>query len=800
MGSNRNIKHVFLSPKIFGLVIGLIVFLFFILFGFVNNGLENLEIQLMDLHFNLKNTWQVQNRGAGYTEEIKSSKLSNDIVIIGVDNRSLEQFGRWPFPRRIHADLIQSFTRIKQQEQRESAVLLDFLFNETAERAFEDVILLESIKENGNVALQTLHSVMPIATTSKLELTSRFNELLDNYGEIKNIRGDISKVSANYGIESPLIPYGRAINAYGHASYGADDDKTYRRQQLVSRYSLYVNEYPLEELKPGMDFSINGRGHLAWENNHGILEASELPLTSESLEKLIKDNQRRGLVKRFEKIETGEKSETFVIRSYEDHFVPSISLTLALQYFNKNLDDVEVVYGSHILIPSPMKWDSRGGTWIPYIIPGKSVPGDIRIPIDEAGNMLINFMGGKSSTNPAEYQTFPIRSYARFAGIAPGPDPETWAKTNGFGGKVVMVGAFTLGMADDEKPTPMGLMFGVEIHANALNTIIMDNFISKPPGWVTTLIMFVLVMIFAFITSRMKRLGWSFVILIVFVIVSFLSVTIMFDNLGLLIDWGTPIFAVFVTFVAVVMYRVLMAEKDKRQIKEVFGQFIAPELIDELVVTPPELGGDYISGTVIFTDIRGFSYLSERLTAQQLVDLLNEYLTLMTDNMINEYGGTLDKYIGDAIMAFWGAPKPLEDHAVRACKSAVAQIRILNQYNPVFKEKYGNEISIGIGINSGNKLNESLMVSYMGSEGRKNYTAMGDTVNLSSRLEGVNKVYRTTILISEDTYDLIKHDDFIVRELDEIRVKGRNKPVTIYELIDYEGELKGVPGEEGQGE
>ena len=793
MGSSRKFKHVFLSPKIFGLVIGLIVFLIFVLFGFVifNKGLENLEIQLMDLHFNLKNTWQVQNRGAGYTEEIKSSKLSNDIVIIGIDNRSLERFGRWPFPRRIHADLMHSFTRIKQQEQRESAILLDILFNETADRAFEDVILLEALEENGNVALQTIHYATPIKTTSQDVLTSRFNELLDNYGEIENILGDVSKVKANYGIESPLIPYGRAINGFGHASYTPDDDKRNRRLQLVSRYSLFVNEYSLEELKPGMDFGINGRGHLAWENNHGIFETSELPLTSESLEKLIKDNKRRGMV---------QKGETFIIKSYEDHFVPAISLTLALQYFNKNLDDIEVVYGSHILIPSPMKWDPKGGAWVPYIVPGQSANGDIRIPIDEAGNMLINFMGGRSSSNPAGYQTFPVRSYARFAGSPPGSDPETWPNTNGFGGKVVMVGAFTLAMADDEKPTPMGLMFGVEIHANALNTIIMNNFISKPPAWVNTLIMFVLVMIFAFFTSKMKRLGWSFGILIAFVGISFLTVTILFDFQAILIDWGTPIIAVIVTFITVVMYRVLMAERDKRQIKEVFGQFIAPELVEELVVSPPELGGDYINGTVMFTDIRGFSLLSERLMAQQLVDLLNEYLTLMTDNIIKEYGGTLDKYIGDAIMAFWGAPKPQEDHALRACKSAIAQIRILNKYNPAFKKKYENTISIGIGINSGDKIDQRLMVSYMGSEGRKNYTAMGDTVNLSSRLEGVNKVYSTTILISEDTYELIKYDKFIIRELDEIRVKGRNKPVTIYELIDYEGELNGVPGEVGQGE
>ena len=740
----------------------------------------------MDLHFNLKNTWQVQSRNAGVIKVEKSKKLSDDIVIIGVDNKSLETYGRWPFPRRIHADLLNAFTRIKDQNQRESAVLLDFLFNETADRAYEDVVLLDAIKENGRVALQTLHTTTPINSYNQKALEERFKVLLDNYGELTHISGDLSKVHPRYGIESPLIPYGKAVASYGYATYKEDYDKTFRRLQVVSRYSFVHDEYSLRELEPGMDFGIKGRGHLAWADKDGILESVELPLTAESLETLRKNIQRRG--------NKGIEIENYKINSYEDHFVPAISLTLALQYFNVALDDVEVVFGSHILIPSPMKWDTVSGSWIPYEIPGGKVAGDLRIPIDESGNMLINFMGPKSSAIQGEYRTFPVRSYSRFATIAPGPDPDTWNKTNGFGGKVVMVGAFTQGMADDEKPTPMGLMFGVEIHANALNTIIMDNFIRKPPIWVNTLAMLVIVLFFAFITSRMKGLGWSVLILLLFIIASFLTVTIVFEYQGLLIDWATPILAVIVTFIAVVIYRVLMAEKDRRQIKDVFGQFIAPELVDELTISPPELGGNNIDGTVLFSDIRDFSGLSLRQDAPTLVLILNDYLTVMTDNMVNDYSGTLDKYIGDAIMTFWGAPKEYEDHAVRACKSAIAQIRLLDKLNPSLMEKYGEKLAIGIGINSGSRDGKDLMVAYMGSEGRKNYTAMGDAVNLASRLEGVNKMYKSTIIISEDTYNLIKHDEnFIVREIDVIRVKGRNKPVTIFELIDYEGELKGVP-------
>jgi len=788
LSSRGSLKRFFSSPNFFGLAIGLFVFLVFMLVGIFLGGFENVEIQLMDLHFKLKNTWWVQQRGAGFTAEIKSANLSNDIVIIGVDNRTLEQFGRWPFPRNIHADLLNSFTRIKQQEQRESAILLDFLFNEISDRAFEDIILLESIESNSKVALQTLHEKVEIATTNRKELTNRFRVLVGEHGEIRNIRGDLSKVTPNYGIESPLMPYGKAISTYGHASFGVDDDGVYRRQQLVSRYSVFAKEIPFDNLTLDTDLGIRERGHIAWESINGTIETVELPLTAEKIEKLGKDILRRGLKRKL----NDSNEEAYYIRSYEDYFIPAITLTLALKYFNKTFDDVEVVYGSHILIPSPMRWDDDSGRWIRYGFSRRA--NDLRIPIDESGNMLINFMGGKSSTNPAEHQTFPVRSYARFAGNSPGLNEEDWPNTNGLSGKVVMVGAFTLGMADDEKPTPLGLMFGVEMHANALNTIIMDNFIYRLPREANALVLFSLTVLFAFLISRMKRIGWSIAILMSYVLVSFLTVTILFDNFGFLIDWALPTTAVVTTFIVVVIFRVLMAERDKRQIKSVFGQFIASELVDELVVSPPELGGDYVNGTVMFTDVRGFSTLSERLSAQQLVDFLNEYLTLMTDNIVNAYGGTLDKYIGDAIMAFWGAPKAQEDHALRACKSAIAQMRILEKFNPIFKEKYGNVITIGIGINPGSKREESLMVSYMGSEGRKNYTAMGDSVNLASRLEGVNKEYRTTIIISGDTYELIKGDSrFIVRELDDIRVKGRIKPVTIFELVDYEDKLKEIP-------
>jgi adenylate cyclase len=216
-------------------------------------------------------------------------------------------------------------------------------------------------------------------------------------------------------------------------------------------------------------------------------------------------------------------------------------------------------------------------------------------------------------------------------------------------------------------------------------------------------------------------------------------------------------------------------ERDKRQIKEMFGKYVSPKVVDQILEHPPELGGVDKELTVFFSDIRGFTTLSESMTPQELVNHLNQYLTAMTDVILG-YDGTLDKYVGDEIMCFWGAPVPQEEHAILACKCALKQMAVLAELNTRWPPE--RRIDIGIGINSG-----IMTVGNMGSLGRMNYTLTGDNVNLGARLEGTNKEYKTHIILSEYTYALVK-ERVIARELDNIRVKGKNRPVLIYELID----------------
>lgn len=349
--------------------------------------------------------------------------------------------------------------------------------------------------------------------------------------------------------------------------------------------------------------------------------------------------------------------------------------------------------------------------------------------------------------------------------------------------KILMVGPFSKGIAEDEKTTPFGLMYGVEIHANALNTILMNNFLYYVQPWVNALILLGLALITAFMASRLPTV-WSLILSLVLVVLFFFAVTLIFDLYNWVVALSTPIFGILLSFLAVIVYRIMTEERDKRRIRDMFGKYVSPSVVDQILQNPPELGGVDKELSVLFSDIRGFTTLSESMTPQELVNHLNLYLTAMTD-IIMEYQGTLDKYVGDEIMCFWGAPLPQEDHAMLACKCALRQMQVLAELNSGWPQE--RRLDIGIGINSG-----IMTVGNMGSLGRMNYTLTGDNVNLGARLEGTNKTYMTNIIISEYTYGLVK-DRVLARELDNIRVKGKNRPVLIYELVDVIDGLEPPP-------
>lgn len=239
-----------------------------------------------------------------------------------------------------------------------------------------------------------------------------------------------------------------------------------------------------------------------------------------------------------------------------------------------------------------------------------------------------------------------------------------------------------------------------------------------------------------------------------------------------------PLTSTILVFISIVAVYYRTEEKSRKWITSVFGKYVSPIVIDNLIKNPDSLnlGGEKRNITIFFSDIRGFTSISERLDPEELVSLLNGYLTEMTSIIINNQG-LVDKYMGDAIMAFWGAPLDQPNHAEMACLSSLEMINKLKELQNKWKKEGILSLDIGIGLNSGNAV-----VGNMGSSSRFDYTAMGDNVNLASRMEGLNKIYDTKIIITEKTYKNVK-DKFETRKLDVVRVKGKKKPILIYELL-----------------
>ena len=332
----------------------------------------------------------------------------------------------------------------------------------------------------------------------------------------------------------------------------------------------------------------------------------------------------------------------------------------------------------------------------------------------------------------------------------------------------------------------------VGLHANALNTILSDIFIYRTPKYLVSLILLVLALILAFGIQKLSpAIGGASVaaLVIAYIFIAFWA----FTNHYIWLDIFAPIATVGFGFLGITLYNYIQEEKNKQFLKSSFGTYISPELIDEMYESgqEPELGGEEGYHTAFFTDIQSFSAFSEKLTASDLVSLLNDYLTEMTD-ILMENNGTLDKYIGDAIVAFYGAPLDLKNHELMACRTAIK----MQERLAVLREQWQEEgdrwpeivhhMQNRIGINTG-----KMVTGNMGSESRMNYTMMGDTVNLAARLESSAKQYGVYIQISDSTYEAVK-DQIVVRALDFVRVMGKTEPVKVFELIsekDQEPEI-----------
>ena len=399
----------------------------------------------------------------------------------------------------------------------------------------------------------------------------------------------------------------------------------------------------------------------------------------------------------------------------------------------------------------------------------ESPQGNLRIPVDAEVSTLVPYRGARGTFR-----------YISVADVLHERIPPADMK-----GRIILVGTSAPGLMDI-RATPVGEVYpGVEIHASMISGILNQDIKQNPPyvpgaNVLMLLIAGVALAILLPLLSPAHGTLLSAGVLLVEVVVN--GSLWGYGNIALPLAGG--LIMVFALFALNMTYGYFMTERTKRQITGLFGQYVPSEVVDEMSRNPERVSmeGESREMTVLFSDVRGFTTISEGLEPKDLSLLMNEFLTPLS-RVIYRHRGTIDKYMGDCIMAFWGAPLPDTRHAYHAVLAGLEMQRALSGLQPHFRERGWPKIAIGIGINTGR-----VSVGNMGSEVRMAYTVMGDAVNLAARLEGITKEYGVGVLVGEVTKE--EAPEFVYRELDLVRVKGKDKPVAVYEPIGPVGEVE----------
>lgn len=459
-----------------------------------------------------------------------------------------------------------------------------------------------------------------------------------------------------------------------------------------------------------------------------------------------------------------------------ESFVPSLTLRMAQKVLNPN-DAPPIVT---VVPDSPEKGLTQKLTLDLLAAEGKR-----NVPIDLFGQAIVNYRGPN--------KTFPNVSLADLMDSNDTIEYEQ-AETDGkltvkkvhkselFKDAIVLFGMTAISIYDI-RPRPFDASAtGVENHATILDNLLNDDFLTRPTMEMLPWLIagsFIFSLLFGVAIAKLSAgLGALFAVSSIAGVLYF-DQYVFFNQKGIVFSGHLTALQWLLQYIGITILRYMQEESEKKFIRSAFNKYVSPDMIDQMIQDPSKLkiGGEKKELSILFSDIRGFTELSERVDVKALTQFLNEYLGAMTD-ILQSNSGTLDKYIGDAVMGFWGAPLDSKEHARLAVKTAVEMMQKLEELNAEFQKKYGLTIDIGIGINTG-----PVSVGNFGSSKVFSFTVIGDNVNLASRLEGINKYYGTHIIISDTTYDQLNPNEFLTREVDTVKVKGKHKPVKIYEVF-----------------
>ncbi len=684
----------------------------------IYRNLTNLENSFTDLKFLIRGKPEK-------AEELLAFQKDAHVVIVAIDEKSqrVPELGLWPWPREKIAIMVEQLLRCKAK-----VVGFDVVFSE----------------EDASRIMPVLDELQAFYSKSKL-VDPAFAEHLEKTK--KRLNGDARFVRVLENSENVVL---------GYFFFSSEEElEGLDRKEIIDRGGESIGFGTIGYIKWGDDVDVNQQ----------IIDVpavrANLPILTDAVEhygyfNVAPDNDRiyrrtplvLALVPPGQKV-SGNKADFKLF--------PSLSLKILAVYYGQ---PVNLFVGV-----DPETGANWPGAMFVSIGPiGSSWQDHVRIPVDERGRYRARYYG-KGRTFLHVSASDVIRG-----------EPAACAAVKD---KVVLVGATSVGIYD-LRPMAFDHSFpGVEIHATIVENVIRGDFLLRNFEIRMTELAFMLIvgLLFSWLLTRF-RLTLSMMALLVF---SFTMLTVdvkMLFPSGILVYQLLQQVHLFVLFLAIAVYRYATEEREKAKIRNAFQFYLSGDVIDNVLqdTSKLKLGGERRELTVLFTDIRGFTSISEALTPEALTELLNEYLTPMTE-LVFKYKGTLDKYMGDAIMAIYGAPVPFEDHARAACRTALEMMEELGRMQIAWRERGVPNIDIGIGLNTG-----PMSVGNMGSARRFDYTVMGDNVNLGSRLEGSNKQYGTHIIISEHTRRAIG-DHFTCRELDLVAVKGKKEPVRIFELV-----------------
>ncbi len=647
-----------------------------------------------------------------------------DVVVAVVDEKSAQKYGLWPWSRSLIGQAL-----LKLHEGGVAAIGMDMSFTDPTQDRAGDAY---------RNALSQLNSQLGGAKPEVGALLASYKEHLT----LKSATSPDADLAAAFAAVPEAV---MGVMTYPHSDLEALAGKEAEQAELLSRHLL--RDYPE---RPGKNYPVEFSQVRSWRQYSAMTPLPQFAKAGKRMGYFNIVPDPDGTLRRlppFAKLE-GPKG-----------LLPHFVLQTAALYFKGKVEPA---------------WNPElGGLAGARIRPRTREP--ILVPISPTEPYaLINHLG--------PFQVFPRIS---LADVIDGTVPKEQLS-----GKAVLMGVALVGNFD-QRVTPFSeFEAGVFTNASFLSNVLSGEYLTRPLGLRLVELAFMIAagLLMAFFLPRVSFV-WKFSTILLLLGGYLVADQLLFVR-GLQLATVLPTANILLSAFAVIFMGYLSVDREKGKLRHTFQHYLNPSVMEQMLQSPEKLrlGGEKKEMTVLFSDIRGFTTLSERMSPEALVKFINSYLSPMTQ-IVFEEGGTLDKYIGDALMAFWGAPLDQPDHALRACRASVRFLTKLAELKAAWREQNLPDFDIGVGINSG-----PMIVGNMGSDIRFDYTVMGDAVNLASRLEGTNKEYGTRLLMSESTHALVK-GEVCARKLGAVRVKGKRKPVGIYELRGM-----GVPsGDEAEG-